>query len=108
MPAYSAESTIPTITASAGRFFVTSVIRALLPCTINTSCPSPWGLKAWMLPGWDMIEVIDHTDANDPVVKALTQHTALLYIRGTEADADKLVAALPPERAPQLTPYPTR
>ena len=42
--------------------------------------------------GGSLIEVIDHTDANDPVVKALTQHTALLYIRGTEADAEKLVS----------------
>ena len=42
--------------------------------------------------GGSLIEVIDHTDANDPVVKALTQYTALLYIRGTEADADKLVS----------------
>ena len=31
------ESTIPTITASAGRFLVISVIRALEPCTISTS-----------------------------------------------------------------------
>jgi hypothetical protein len=41
--------------------------------------------------GGSLIEVIDHTEPNDPVVKALTQHTALLYIRGTEADAEKLV-----------------
>src|SRR5687767_3114786 len=32
---------MPTITASAGRFFVTSVIRAELPCTTSTSWPSP-------------------------------------------------------------------
>ena len=42
--------------------------------------------------GGSLIEVVDHTDANDPVIKALTQHTALLYIRGTEADAEKLVS----------------
>jgi hypothetical protein len=41
--------------------------------------------------GGSLIEVVDHTDPNDPVVKALTTHTALLYIRGTEADAEKLV-----------------
>src|SRR5690348_2225740 len=32
---------MPTITASAGRFLVCSVMRALEPCTISTSCPSP-------------------------------------------------------------------
>jgi hypothetical protein len=42
--------------------------------------------------GGSLIEVIDHEDAADPVVQTLTRHTALLYIRGTEADADKLIA----------------
>ena len=42
--------------------------------------------------GGSLIEVIDHNDPEDPVVKALTTHSALLYIRGTEADAEKLVA----------------
>jgi hypothetical protein len=41
--------------------------------------------------GGSLIEVIDHADPEDPVVKALTEHTALLYIRGTEADALELV-----------------
>ncbi len=41
--------------------------------------------------GGSLIEVIDHNDANDPVVRALTDNTALLYIRGTKADAEKLV-----------------
>lgn len=41
--------------------------------------------------GGSLIEVVDHNDPDDPVVKALTTHTALLYIRGTEADAEKLV-----------------
>lgn len=41
--------------------------------------------------GGSLIEVIDHTDPNDPVVKVLTENTALLYIRGTEADAHELV-----------------
>jgi hypothetical protein len=41
--------------------------------------------------GGSLIEVIDPDDAADPVVKALTGSTALLYIRGTEADAAALV-----------------
>jgi hypothetical protein len=41
--------------------------------------------------GGSLIEVIDHADATDPVVATLTQHTALLYIRGTEKDASELV-----------------
>src|SRR5437660_4305662 len=32
---------MPTTSASAGRFLVMSVMRALLPCTTNTSWPSP-------------------------------------------------------------------
>jgi hypothetical protein len=41
--------------------------------------------------GGSLIEVIDHEDPEDPVVKTLTQNTALLYIRGTDKDADELV-----------------
>jgi uncharacterized protein (DUF2384 family) len=41
--------------------------------------------------GGSLIEVVDHNDPDDPVVKTLTDHTALLYIRGTEADAQELV-----------------
>ncbi len=41
--------------------------------------------------GGSLIEVIDHNDAEDPVVKALTNHTALIYIRGTEENAVDLV-----------------
>lgn len=41
--------------------------------------------------GGSLIEVIDHADAEDPVVKALTQNTLLLYIRGTDKDASELV-----------------
>ncbi|ODT69008.1 MAG: ATPase [Pelagibacterium sp. SCN 63-23] len=41
--------------------------------------------------GGSLIEVIDHTDPEDPVVKTLTEHTALLYIRGTDKDAAELV-----------------
>lgn len=42
--------------------------------------------------GGSLIEVIDPDDAEDPVIKALTESTLLLYIRGTEADAEKLVS----------------
>jgi hypothetical protein len=41
--------------------------------------------------GGSLIEVIDHTNAKDPVLKVLTESTALLYIRGTERDAAELV-----------------
>lgn len=41
--------------------------------------------------GGSLIEVIDHDDPEDPVVKTLTGNTLLLYIRGTEEDAGKLV-----------------
>ena len=42
--------------------------------------------------GGSLIEVIDPDNAEDPVVKALTETTVLLYIRGTERDAADLVA----------------
>jgi hypothetical protein len=41
--------------------------------------------------GGSLIEVIDHTSASDPVIETLTSHTALLYIRGSEEDATKLI-----------------
>ena len=41
--------------------------------------------------GGSLIEVIDPRDAEDPVVKTLTASTALLYIRGTDKDAQELV-----------------
>ncbi len=41
--------------------------------------------------GGSLIEVIDPDNAEDPVVKALTGSTLLLYIRGTEKDAAELV-----------------
>lgn len=41
--------------------------------------------------GGSLIEVIDPDDADDPVVRTLTQSTALLYIRGTARDAAELV-----------------
>jgi hypothetical protein len=41
--------------------------------------------------GGSLIEVVDHANANDPVLEVLTESTALLYIRGTEQDAAELV-----------------
>ena len=41
--------------------------------------------------GGSLIEVIDPTDPADAVVKTLTDHTALIYIRGTEENAFDLV-----------------
>ncbi|KRA99234.1 ATPase [Devosia sp. Root685] len=41
--------------------------------------------------GGSLIEVIDHENAEDPVVKALADNTLLLYIRGTDKDTDELV-----------------
>ena len=41
--------------------------------------------------GGSLIEVLDPAAPHDPVVKALTDTTALLYLRGTEADAQRLI-----------------
>jgi hypothetical protein len=41
--------------------------------------------------GGSTIEVLDPDDPDDPIVRTLTAHTALLYIRGTDADAEKLI-----------------
>ena len=41
--------------------------------------------------GGSLIEVIDHANAEDPVVKTLAENTLLLYIRGTDKDAAELV-----------------
>ncbi|WP_224702891.1 ATPase [Devosia aquimaris] len=41
--------------------------------------------------GGSLIEVIDPTDPEDPVVRTLAASTALLYIRGTGKDAAELV-----------------
>jgi len=41
--------------------------------------------------GGSLIEVVDPSDANDPVVKTLSESTTLVYIRGTDKDADELV-----------------
>jgi len=41
--------------------------------------------------GGSLIEVVDLDDPLDRVITTLTQSTALLYIRGTEKDADELI-----------------
>jgi hypothetical protein len=41
--------------------------------------------------GGSLIEVVDIDNPDDPVIKALTASTLLLYIRGTEKDAAELV-----------------
>ncbi|MEX2036630.1 MAG: ATPase, partial [Xanthobacteraceae bacterium] len=41
--------------------------------------------------GGSLIEVVDHDDPDDPVIRPLTERTALLYIRGTDKDAAELV-----------------
>jgi hypothetical protein len=41
--------------------------------------------------GGSLIEVVDPDNPADPVIETLSQHTVLLYIRGTEKDAAELV-----------------
>lgn len=41
--------------------------------------------------GGSLIEVVDPSNPDDEVIKALTGSTALLYIRGTDADAQALI-----------------
>jgi hypothetical protein len=41
--------------------------------------------------GGSLIEVCDPDNAKDPVIEALSQSTVLLYIRGTESDAEELI-----------------
>lgn len=41
--------------------------------------------------GGSLIEVVDVDDPKDAVIQALGAHTAFLYIRGTENDAERLV-----------------
>jgi hypothetical protein len=41
--------------------------------------------------GGSLIEVVDLDNPDDPVIRTLSEHTALIYIRGTEKDADELV-----------------
>ena len=41
--------------------------------------------------GGSLIEVVDLDDPKDPVIKTLSESTTLIYIRGTEKDAEELV-----------------
>ena len=41
--------------------------------------------------GGSLIEVVDPNDPDDPVIKTLAAHTALIFIRGTDKDATELV-----------------
>ena len=41
--------------------------------------------------GGSLIEVVDPTDPNDPVISTLAASTAMLYIRGTGKDAAELI-----------------
>lgn len=41
--------------------------------------------------GGSLIEVVDADNPDDPVIRALAEHTVLIYIRGTEKDAAELV-----------------
>jgi hypothetical protein len=41
--------------------------------------------------GGSLIEVVDPGNAKDPVIQTLTESTVLIYIRGTEKDAEELV-----------------
>lgn len=41
--------------------------------------------------GGSLIEVVDPQNPDDPVIRALAHHTALVYIRGTDKDAEELV-----------------
>ena len=41
--------------------------------------------------GGSLIEVVDPDNAEDPVIRTLSETTALIYIRGTEKDADELI-----------------
>lgn len=54
--------------------------------------------------GGSLIEVLDVNDPDDPVIETLTTHSALLYIRGTESDAEKLIARF--KNAPKPMYYP--
>lgn len=53
--------------------------------------------------GGSLIEVVDLDDPDDVVIKTLTQSTLLLYIKGTEDDAGKLIRRF--KRAPKPMYY---
>lgn len=54
--------------------------------------------------GGSLIEVIDPSSADDPVVKTLREHTTLLYIRGTDRDTEELVRRF--KQSPKPMYYP--
>jgi hypothetical protein len=53
--------------------------------------------------GGSLIEVVDLDDAADPVIKTLSASTVLLYIRGTEKDAEELIRRF--QRSPKPMYY---
>lgn len=54
--------------------------------------------------GGSLIEVLDPHNPEDPVVKALTENTVLLYLKGSENDADRLIERF--KAAPKPMYYP--
>ncbi|WP_404403205.1 ATPase [Pelagibacterium halotolerans] len=54
--------------------------------------------------GGSLIEVLDPHNPEDPVVKALTEHTVLLYLKGSRQDADKLVERFKAQPKPMYYP----
>jgi len=54
--------------------------------------------------GGSLIEVIDPADPEDPIVNMLSDNTVLLYIRGTDEDADQLVARYKADPKPMYYP----
>lgn len=53
--------------------------------------------------GGSLIEVIDLDNPDDPVIKTLTENTVLIYIRGTDKDAEELIRRF--KRAPKPMYY---
>jgi len=41
--------------------------------------------------GGSLVEVVDQDDPDDPVIRTLRDNTVLVYIRGTDKDADELI-----------------
>ncbi len=54
--------------------------------------------------GGSLIEVVDPHDPEDPVIKTLAAHTALVFIRGTGKDASELVKRF--KKSPKPMYYP--
>ena len=53
--------------------------------------------------GGSLIEVVDLDNPDDPVIRTLAASTALIYIRGTEKDADELIGRF--KRSPKPMYY---